>query len=176
MIVVAIMNNQKLEDGTMGTTRKTGCSTEATSCSTEAAGATQEACCTTGDLMGHGAPSWIELNTSDVAAAQKFYGALFGWTTEAFEGAGGMPYQILSANGQPRGGIFSALQCGEGPAMPPHWGIVIAVDCVDTVVKQVTDLGGKVLMPPTDIPTIGRYATIQDPQGAVISAITYLKK
>ncbi len=148
----------------MGTTNKTECNTEAT-------GAAGEMDCSKGDLMGHGVPSWIELCTSDVAAAQKFYGALFGWSTEAFRGGDvGMPYQMILVNGQPRGGMCSP------PQTPPSWGTVIAVNDVDAVAKQAEALGGKVLMAPTDIPTIGRYATIQDPQGAVISAITYLKK
>jgi predicted enzyme related to lactoylglutathione lyase len=32
------------------------------------------------------------------------------------------------------------------------------------------------MVPPTDIPTVGRFAVIQDSQGATISLITYLKK
>ncbi len=151
----------------MGTTNKTACDTAAT-------GVAGEMDCSKGDLMGHGAPSWIELCTSDVAAAQKFYGALFGWSTEAFTG-GGMPYQMILVNGQPRGGMYDPGQECQ-PTPPTHWCNVIAVNDVDAVAKQAEALGGKVLMPPFDIPTIGRYTTIQDPQGAVISAITYLKK
>jgi len=146
------------------------CATTKTECSTENS---KENCATTGDLMGHGAPSWIELGTPDVEGAKKFYGALFGWTTSLHSDAG-MPYNMVNVNGQPRGGIFAPSS--ECQAAPPHWGLVIAVDDVDATAKQAEALGGKVLMAPFDIPMVGRYATIQDPQGAVISAITYLKK
>ncbi len=153
----------------MGTTEsKTGCGQDAT-------GATQAmGCSNTGDLMGHGAPSWIELGTSDVEAAKQFYGTLFGWTTEECNGAG-MPYHTLAVKGQPRGGMFKISQECQ-PGMAPHWGVYIAVNDIDATAKQAEALGGKLIMPPTDIPTIGRFAVIQDPQGAIISAITHLKK
>jgi hypothetical protein len=57
--------------------------------------------------------------------------------------------------------------------MPPVWGTYVTVDDVDQTAKTAEKLGGKILMPPTDIPTVGRFCVIQDPQGAVISAITY---
>jgi hypothetical protein len=50
------------------------------------------------------------------------------------------------------------------------------VDDVDAIAAKVTELGGRVLVPPMDIPTVGRFATFQDPQGAVISAITNARK
>lgn len=49
-------------------------------------------------LMKHGAFSWSELMTTDVEAAKRFYGALFGWETEEFLGAG-MPYTLIKVNG-----------------------------------------------------------------------------
>ncbi len=53
------------------------------------------------------------------------------------------------------------------------WGIYVTVSDVDATAKKVGELGGKILFPPTDIPNVGRFCVIQDPQGAVISAITY---
>ena len=49
----------------------------------------------------------------------------------------------------------------------------VTVDDVDATAKNAQQLGGKVLMGPQDIPTVGRFCVIQDPQGAVISAIKY---
>jgi uncharacterized protein len=49
----------------------------------------------------------------------------------------------------------------------------VTVDNVDAIAKNAQELGGKILMGPQDIPTVGRFCVIQDPQGAVISAITY---
>jgi predicted enzyme related to lactoylglutathione lyase len=56
------------------------------------------------------------------------------------------------------------------------WGAYVTVDNVDTTAKAAVQLGGKLLMPPTDIPDVGRFCVIRDPQGAVISAITYLNR
>jgi predicted enzyme related to lactoylglutathione lyase len=56
--------------------------------------------------------------------------------------------------------------------MPPMWGVYVTVDNVDATAKTAEKLGGNILVPPTDIPDVGRSCVIQDPQGAVISAIT----
>ncbi len=118
----------------------------------------------------HGAFSWCELMTTDVPAAIEFYSKLFGWSTEEYTGAG-MPYTIVKVAGKEAGGIMKTPPEAEG--MPPMWGIYVTVDDVDATAKQAGELGGKILLPPTDIPTVGRFCVIQDPQGAVISAITY---
>ena len=60
--------------------------------------------------------------------------------------------------------------------MPPAWGPYVTVDDVDAIAEQAEKLGGKVCIPPRDIPSVGRFTVIADPQGAVISAITYVKK
>ena len=62
---------------------------------------------------------------------------------------------------------------GAPAGMPPTWVPYVTVADVDALVKKVVSLGGKVHMPPTDIPTVGRFAVIQDPQGAVLNLITY---
>jgi len=67
-------------------------------------------------------------------------------------------------------------QPGDCKGMPPSWDIYITVDDVDSTAVKVQSSGGKVLRPPTDIPEVGRFAVLQDPQGAVILAMTYLQK
>ena len=57
--------------------------------------------------------------------------------------------------------------------MPPCWGGYVTVDNVDALLPKVTQLGGKVIVPPQDIPDIGRFTVIQDPQGAMLSLINY---
>jgi predicted enzyme related to lactoylglutathione lyase len=57
-----------------------------------------------------------------------------------------------------------------GP-MPPHWVNYVQVHNCDETAAKVTSLGGKVCMPPTDIPNTGRFAMLQDPQGAMLSVI-----
>jgi len=122
-------------------------------------------------LRKHGAVSWSELITSDVAGAKEFYGTLFNWT---FEDAPmeDMTYTVFTVNGEDVGGIMPAPEDFSG--MPPAWGLYIAVDNVDATAEQATGMGAKVIMPPTDIPEVGRFCVLQDPQGALVSIISYV--
>lgn len=118
----------------------------------------------------HGAFSWSELLTSDPEAATAFYSALFGWTIQTMDMGTG-PYHVLKVGDAAIGGIMR-IPPNAGP-MPPNWGCYVTVANVEQTVAQCTSLGGKVLMPPTDIPQVGRFAVLQDPQGAVINVIAY---
>ena len=60
--------------------------------------------------------------------------------------------------------------------MAPRWLPYVTVDTVDETVRQAQALGGQVLFPPTDISEVGRFAVLQDPQGAEFTMITYLKR
>ncbi len=121
----------------------------------------------------HGAFSWSELLTTDPAAATAFYGKLFGWATEAMDMGTG-PYHVIKSGEASIGGI-TGLPPNAGP-MPPNWGCYVTVDAVDKTAELCVELGGKVLMGPFDIPTGGRMAVLQDPQGAVINVITYVPR
>jgi len=118
----------------------------------------------------HGAFSWTELITNDVPAARKFYGALLGWQFKDMEGSP-VKYGIISTGEQDIGGMMATP--AEAKGMPPAWGTYVTVKNVDEVAGKVAGLGGKVLIQPQDIPKVGRFALIQDPQGAMISVITY---
>ena len=122
-------------------------------------------------MKTHGAISWHELMTTDVAGAKAFYGELLGWTLEDMD-SGGMDYTVAKTGDTDRAGIMAIPE--ESKGMPPMWGAYITVDDVDESVQRVTALGGKVLQAPRDIPKVGRYATIADPQGAVINLMTYV--
>ncbi|MEO7244684.1 MAG: VOC family protein [Rubrivivax sp.] len=119
----------------------------------------------------HGAFSWSELTTTDPAAASEFYGSLFGWTAETMDMGTG-PYRVLKVGAEAIGGIMASPP--GAPAMPTRWSAYVTVDDIDATAERCVALGGKLLMPPTDIPTVGRMAILQDPQGATISAITYV--
>jgi hypothetical protein len=121
----------------------------------------------------HGAFSWTELTTSDANAARKFYGKLLDWQFQDMD-MGDSTYTVINVAGQGVGGITAAPPNAQG--MPPAWGGYVTVDDVDAVVARVAGLGGRVLLAPTDIPAVGRFATIMDPQGATLSLITYAKK
>jgi len=122
------------------------------------------------DAFKHGAFGWVELMTTDMNSAKDFYSRLFGW--EMIDSSmEGMDYTTLKINGDETGGIAAMLPEMEG--MPPMWGIYVTVDDVDAIAKQVEELGGKIIRPPFDIPTVGRFCVLSDPQGGVISAMTY---
>jgi uncharacterized protein len=121
-----------------------------------------------------GAFSWCELMTTDPEAAKKFYTALFGWELKDMS-MPGMNYTVVHAAGQGIGGIMS-MPANLPPGVPPNWGAYVTVPDVDATAKKVADLGGMILVAPQDIPNVGRFTVIRDPQGAVISAITYLKR
>ena len=117
-----------------------------------------------------GAFSWCELMTTDPAAATEFYTTLFGWTVEPMNM--GMPYNVLKVGESAIGGIMG-MPPGAPPGMPPMWAAYVTVTDVDALVGKVQGLGGKVMMPPADIPNVGRFAVIQDPQGAMLNVIAY---
>ena len=118
----------------------------------------------------HGAFSWSELMTADPAAAAAFYAELFGWKVEEMDMGTG-PYRVLKVGESSVGGIMGNPPGATG--MPSAWGCYVTVDDVDSTARRCAELGGKVLMAPTDIPQVGRFAVLQDPQGAVLNAISY---
>ena len=117
-----------------------------------------------------GAFSWAELTTSDPAAAAVFYGELFGWTVAPPDPAMG-GYRVVKIGEIGIAGITGPMP--GAPAVPPHWGSYITVPDADHTAQRCSALGGKVLAAPFDIPNVGKMTVLQDPQGAVLSAIAY---
>jgi len=111
--------------------------------------------------------TWNELLTNDTQKAIDFYTKLFGWKTKTDSGA--TPYTEI-INGDDHIGGMMQIQPHMGP-MPPNWGIYIAVDDCDGTAQKAISLGGRQYVPPTDIPNVGRFAMLSDPQGAVFSII-----
>ena len=118
----------------------------------------------------HGTPSWSELMTTDPASASEFYGHLFGWKFDVMPMPDG-DYHVASLGDEKVAGIMAIPDNAKGT--PPNWGQYVTVGDVDAVAQQVSQLGGTVLVPPTDIPGVGRFILFQDPQGAALSAIQY---
>jgi uncharacterized protein len=111
--------------------------------------------------------------TTDVPEAKRFYSKLFGWTLEPAP-MPGMEYTLVKYGGEQMGGIMTMPAGCEG--MPPSWGVYVTVDDVDATAKLAVEMGGQVLVPPQDIPQVGRFCVLQDPQGATIKAITYVQQ
>lgn len=114
----------------------------------------------------HGVPSWVDLGTTDVEAAKRFYGTLFGWEAEDRPTDQGMPYTMFTKNGKTVAGMgaISAEQAAAG--MTPVWGTYLNVDNVDDTIAKVTEAGGTVVMPAMDVMDAGRMAFVADTTGA----------
>jgi predicted enzyme related to lactoylglutathione lyase len=109
---------------------------------------------------------WDELAAKDVDAAQRFYEAVFGWTTSDMgEEYGG--YRIFQ-NGEAR---IAGLMGLPDASIPTHWQPYIAVEDPDATTAKAKELGGSALMEPMDVPQVGRLAVLQDPQGATFGII-----
>ncbi|MGE5236803.1 MAG: VOC family protein [Acidobacteriota bacterium] len=119
-------------------------------------------------MSGKGRFVWYELLTDDPEAAKAFYGAVMGWGTRPWEGDT-TPYSIWTAGDTPLGGVMKLLPEGEQEGEAPHWWAHVAVDDVDATARRAQQLGGRIRTPGTDIPGVGRFAVIADPQGAVIA-------
>ncbi|MBT8203097.1 MAG: VOC family protein [Acidimicrobiia bacterium] len=119
----------------------------------------------------HGTLFWNELITDDTAAATEFYAAVFGWKAETAEMPNG-PYTSFWADGNVEGNAAAGmLGKTEEMQFPNSWGVYFAIDDVEETLNTVKDNGGQVLMQPMDVPQVGRFAVVQDPQGAVITVM-----
>ena len=106
---------------------------------------------------------WNELMTSDQKDATDFHTGLLGLGSGPMEGP--MEYTLLKVSGDDVAGVMQ-ITADMGP-VPPNWSVYFGVADVDATTSQAASLGANVLVPGTDIPGVGRFATIQDPQGAV---------
>jgi hypothetical protein len=115
-----------------------------------------------------GTVCWHELVTRDLPAAKKFYGEAFGYQL-ADQPMGPISYTFLMAAGARQAGMM-AVTPEMGP-VPSHWMIYVAVDDCEARLARAEAGGATVLVPPRDVPGVGRFATFLDPQGAAISII-----
>ena len=115
---------------------------------------------------------WYDLMTTDQEKAIDFYSEVVGWTTEDFPNAPTRYSMWKAADGHTVGGSTQLPADVAKSGTPPHWLGYIATPNVDNTVQEATKLGGKVLVQPADIPTVGRYAVLQDPQGATFAVFT----
>ena len=120
----------------------------------------------------HGVFSLHELLTTDLTSAKEFYGELLGWTFTETTNINGNPYIVIHNEGEFIGGMMQKEEFVPDD-VPSLWDPYIAVDNVEASAKRVEELGGKIVLPPTDIPKLGRFCVIKDPQGASLNLITY---
>jgi predicted enzyme related to lactoylglutathione lyase len=111
---------------------------------------------------------WYELMTTDPEGAQAFYTKVAEWGTQAF-GDAGTPYTMWVGNGHPIGGVMNLPEEAQKMGAPSHWLGYIGTPDVDAATRQAEKMGATVYVQPTDIPTVGRFSLLADPQGATIA-------
>jgi predicted enzyme related to lactoylglutathione lyase len=112
---------------------------------------------------------WHELMTTDPEAAGAFYSKVVPWKTQP----SGMPsYTLWLAGNTQTGGLMALPEDSQAAGTPPHWLIYLGTPDVDATVSQAEGLGAKVLKPAADIPNVGRFAVLADPQGATFAVYT----
>ena len=112
---------------------------------------------------------WIELATSDQAAAKKFYTSLFGWTADDSPMGPGASYTMFRLGGKDVGGGYTLMPDQVAMHVPPNWLVYVAVESADAAVEKAKGLGAKILAGPLDVMEHGRMAVISDPTGAVFA-------
>lgn len=124
----------------------------------------------------HGTFMWYELMTREDEAAMTFFEKLLGWTHEDWPmGMGKAPYRIMKTPQKGVAGIMKMTEPEFPAVIPAHWCGYIAVRDVDASWKQIAELGGEQIHPPSDIPGVGRFCIFKDPTGAVLALMTPLQ-
>jgi predicted enzyme related to lactoylglutathione lyase len=109
---------------------------------------------------------WHEIMSQDIAKALKFYTALFGWTVNEMDMGPAGKYHMLMKGDAAVGGAMTAP-----PGVPAHWMMSVGTEDVDATARQIPELGGKLLMQPTTVPDMVRFAVGMDPQGATFGVV-----
>ncbi len=111
----------------------------------------------------------VEIPANDPASAAKFYADLFGWNIQVDQA---LNYYMFQAGSGP-GGAFP--QVGEDPPYKPGEVVIyVSTDDIDATLAKTESLGGKTLMPKTEIPNVGWFAFFADPTGNRIGLYTVL--
>jgi uncharacterized protein len=106
--------------------------------------------------------SWVDLSTSDAAAAKSFYGTLLGWEFEDSEIPGGAVYTMCRIDGD------DVCAIAEAKEVPPHWNSYVTVTNADDAMAKAKELGANVIEEAFDVMEIGRMGVFSDPTGAAL--------
>ncbi|MGP4044165.1 VOC family protein [Streptomyces sp. 2A115] len=127
--------------------------------------------------FSEGVPCWVDAQLPDVPAGKRFYGELFGWTFEAFEGAeeadeaygGSVPSasSVPSVRALLDGEPVAALAPKRDARMPTVWTVYFATPDADALVGRIVEAGGQVITAPVPVGPYGRTGLAADPEGAV---------
>ena len=110
---------------------------------------------------------WHEVGTTDLKAGEDFYAQIAGWKTESW--SQNPSYKLFTARRESKAGLYLINESPNTLTPPPHWLSYIGTPDVDATVRQAVELGGKVMVPAYNVPSVGRMAHLQDPQGALFA-------
>jgi uncharacterized protein len=116
-----------------------------------------------------GTPNWVDLQTSDPAAAKAFYAALFGWTYDDQPMPDGQLYSMAVLRGHRVAAIAPQPPGLAAAGAPPMWNTYLAVDSADEATARAEAAGGQVAMAPFDVTDAGRMSFVLDPSGAAVA-------
>lgn len=116
-----------------------------------------------------GTPNWVDLQTTDQAAAKAFYAGLLGWAYDDQPMGEGALYSMAKLGDEYVAAIAPQPPELQAAGAPPMWNTYIAVDSVDDAVTRVEAAGGQVAMPPFDVTDAGRMAFVLDPSGVPVA-------
>lgn len=114
----------------------------------------------------HGRFTWHELMTTDPAGAAAFYDGLLGWTSQEVDMGPAGTYRLFLQGGKQIAGAMAAQ-----PGVPSAWLVYVGADDPDATIARVPEHGGKVLVEPTTVPDMVRFAVAVDPQGACFGVL-----
>ena len=124
--------------------------------------------------MNHDPFIWHELVTTDQANSGTFFCELFGWKMRQVDAGEYGSYTLFQIDGRDVAGMMNPTQ--DTPGKGSYWHSYIAVTDVDGCARRVVELGGSVLVPPHDVPDVGRICAISDPTGAVVHLMQPARK
>jgi predicted enzyme related to lactoylglutathione lyase len=116
-----------------------------------------------------GSPNWFELATTDQAGAERFYGALFGWTIERSPTGEGGEYTLFKLDGRDVAAAWTLPPEQAAQGVSPHWAVYFRVDDAETVAARAAASGGAVLAPAFEVMDHLRMAVCADPDQAAFS-------
>jgi uncharacterized protein len=122
--------------------------------------------------MDHGRFVWYELTTTDVEAAKAFYADVIGWGAQDAS-TPDLAYTLFTVGGVPVSGLMGLAEDAKKAGARPRWTGYVGVDDVDATADRIRQLGGTVLIPPTDIPNVSRYSVVTDPQMAALALVRW---
>ncbi len=118
-----------------------------------------------------GLPAWIELATHDIEKVQEFYCDLFGWETRTTHFPGVGTYLMFTKDGR---NVAGGIQFTESDTdLPPYWLIYFSVRSIEGTLMTARALGGRLILPSTDVEGVGKFALIQDPVGGLFACIEF---